>query len=190
MRQRVLPPTLAELSDARRIIIARIARRSRVLLLDDDEAFRRAIADAKASLVSRSAGEAPFDVVVELGAADEPLPARLSRIREQAPTAPTAIVVAARPARGVALPGYALCEAIPVARPPLARWLGSGRAAGVVAACRDWPSERTPPLRWLKYRISRVIGTAVRFEALGTALAREHGLGAPEPAVLLLRATR
>ena len=188
MRQRALPTAPTATISARRIVVDRVARGSRVLVLDDDEALCRAIAEANAGVVSRHAADAPFDVAVELGHADEPLPARLSRIRRLVPTAKTAIVMAPWPAPA-ALPGYALCEAIPVARPPLARWLDGSPAAEVVAACRDWRQESAPPLRWLKYRLTRAIAMAVRLEALGTVLARDHGLRAPEPTVLVLRAT-
>lgn len=173
----------------RRVIVDRIPRGSRVLLLDDDAALERAIADERGA-VTCTAADGGCDVVVARLGDDLPLRMLTQRLRRVAPHDHVAIVVAGAGVDAAGADGYELCEEVPLDEPALARLVATGTARELVSACKAWQDEDVAALRWLKYRLNRAIASALRLEALAVDFARRQGLRESAGRVLVLRSRR
>jgi hypothetical protein len=176
-------------SVARRIIIDRVPRASHVLVLGDDDTLAHELVLEKQATVARSPADGSVDVVVCVADGGASLHAATQPLRRIVSRDHLAIVTAAAGSLRDTVDGYVVCETIPVDELPLARFADAG-GAPFAAACRGWQAEDVQPLRWLKYRLNRVLDSALRIESLAADLARRSGWRRTDTVVVVLRTAR
>ena len=176
---------------ARRIIIDRVPRASHVLVLDEDEdgALAHALVVEKQATIARSPADSSTSVVVCAGDAGASLHSAAQRLRRTVTHDHLAIITAPTASLRDTVDGYVVCEIIPVDQLPLGHFLDAA-GAPFTRACRGWQSEDVHPLRWLKYRLNRMLDSALRIESLAADLARRSGWRRTDGVVLVLRTTR